>query len=212
MDDYLREELTKRNYSFVYTPHIARRELWQISGHEENYGDSMFAPTKLEETEFRLKPMNCPMHIGIYKSQQRSYRDLPQRYGELGTCYRAELSGTLHGLMRVRGFTQDDAHIFCTLDQVRSEITNCVQFAFALLGAFGFQEFKVELSVRGSDSTKKYLGSDEEWEGAERALIDALDAQSLAYGRMEVVAACFGPYIGIKVKYSIGRLWQLTIV
>ncbi|MBC7909631.1 MAG: threonine--tRNA ligase, partial [Pyrinomonadaceae bacterium] len=119
MEDYLYEELVKRNYSFVYTPHIAKRELWQISGHEQNYGDSMFAPTKIEETEFRLKPMNCPFHIGIYKSQQRSYRDLPQRYAEMGTVYRAELSGTLHGLMRVRGFTVDDAHLFCTPEQVR---------------------------------------------------------------------------------------------
>jgi threonyl-tRNA synthetase len=122
------------------------------------------------------------------------------------------LSGTLHGLMRVRGFTQDDAHIFCTLEQVRGEITNCVQFAFALLGAFGFEEFKIELSVRGSDSTKKYLGSDEEWESAERALIDALDAQRLPYERMEDEAAFYGPKIDIKVKDSIGRLWQLTTV
>ena len=105
MEDYLREELVRRNYSFVYTPHIAKRELWQTAGMKQNYGDSMFAPTELEETEFRLKPMNCPFHIGIYKSQQRSYRDLPQRYAEMGTVYRAELSGTLHGLMRVRGFT-----------------------------------------------------------------------------------------------------------
>ena len=119
MDDYLREELIKRNYSFVYTSHIAKRELWQLSGHEQNYGDSMFAPTTLEETEFRLKPMNCPMHIGIYKSHQRSYRDLPQRYAEMGTVYRAELSGTLHGLMRVRGFTVDDAHLFCTPENIR---------------------------------------------------------------------------------------------
>ena len=130
MEDYLREELVRRNYSFVYTPHIAKRELWQMSGHEQNYGDSMFAPTKLEETEFRLKPMNCPFHIGIYKSQQRSYRDLPQRYAEMGTVYRAELSGTLHGLMRVRGFTVDDAHFFCTPDQIPREIDDCVDFAY----------------------------------------------------------------------------------
>src|SRR5256885_4508863 len=138
MEDYLREELVRRNYSIVYTPHIAKRELWRVSGHEENYADVMFAPTELEETEFRLKPMNCPFHIGVYKSAQHSYRDLPLRYAELGTCYRAELSGTLHGLMRVRGFTQDDAHIFCTPAQVRVEIINCVHFAFALLCAFGF--------------------------------------------------------------------------
>ena len=212
MENYLRSELAQRGYGLVYTPHIAKRDLWRVSGHEENYADVMFAPTELEETEFRLKPMNCPFHIGVYKSAQHSYRDLPLRYAELGTCYRAELSGTLHGLMRVRGFTQDDAHIFCTPDQVRSEIINCVEFAFDLLRAFGFEEFKIELSVRGSDSTKKYLGSDEEWENAERALIDALNAQNLPYERMEDEAAFYGPKIDIKVKDSIGRLWQLTTV
>src|SRR5919202_6715913 len=133
MEDYLYEELIKRNYSLVYTPHIARRELWQISGHEQNYGDSMFAPTKLEEVEFRLKPMNCPFHIGIYRSRQRSYRDLPQRYGEMGTVYRAELSGAIHGLMRARGFTVDDAHLFCTPEQVRREINDCVDFVITVL-------------------------------------------------------------------------------
>jgi threonyl-tRNA synthetase len=212
MENYLREELARRGYGLVFTPHIAKRELWRVSGHEENYADVMFAPTVLEETEFRLKPMNCPFHIGIYKSHQHSYRDLPLRYAELGTCYRAELSGTLHGLMRVRGFTQDDAHIFCTLEQVRGEIVSCVHFAFDLLGAFGFNEFKIELSVRGSDSTKKYLGSDEEWESAERALVEALNEQNLPYERMEDEAAFYGPKIDIKVKDSIGRLWQLTTV
>jgi threonyl-tRNA synthetase len=212
MENYLRAELERRGYGLVFTPHIAKRELWRVSGHEENYADVMFAPTELEETEFRLKPMNCPFHIGIYKSHQHSYRDLPLRYAELGTCYRAELSGTLHGLMRVRGFTQDDAHIFCTLEQVRGEIVSCVHFAFALLGAFGFDEFKIELSVRGSDSTKKYLGSDEEWESAERALVEALNEQNLPYERMEDEAAFYGPKIDIKVKDSIGRLWQLTTV
>jgi threonyl-tRNA synthetase len=212
MENYLRAELAQRGYGLVYTPHIAKRDLWRVSGHEENYADVMFAPTELEETEFRLKPMNCPFHIGVYKSAQHSYRDLPLRYAELGTCYRAELSGTLHGLMRVRGFTQDDAHIFCTPDQVRGEIINCVNFAFDLLRAFGFAEFKIELSVRGSDTSKKYLGSDEEWENAERALVDALEAQNLPYERMEDEAAFYGPKIDIKVKDSIGRLWQLTTV
>src|SRR2546423_532059 len=212
MEDYIREELEKRGYGLVFTPHIAKRDLWRVSGHEENYADVMFAPTELEDVEFRLKPMNCPFHIGIYESAQHSYRDLPLRYAELGTCYRAELSGTLHGLMRVRGFTQDDAHIFCTPDQVRSEIIDCVTFAFDLLRAFGFEEFNIELSVRGSDSTKKYLGSDEEWENAERALVDALNTQKLPYERMEDEAAFYGPKIDIKVKDSIGRLWQLTTV
>src|SRR5882724_1124845 len=212
METYLREELEQRGYGLVFTPHIAKRDLWRVSGHEENYADVMFAPTTLEETEFRLKPMNCPFHIGIFKSAQHSYRDLPLRYAELGTCYRAELSGTLHGLMRVRGFTQDDAHIFCTPAQVRGEIINCVNFAFDLLRAFGFDEFKIELSVRGSDSSRKYLGSDDEWENAELALVDALDEQKLPYERMEDEAAFYGPKIDIKVKDSIGRLWQLTTV
>ncbi len=212
MENYLREQLAQRGYGLVFTPHIAKRELWQKSGHEENYADVMFSPTELEETQFRLKPMNCPFHIGIYKSAQHSYRDLPLRYAELGTCYRAELSGTLHGLMRVRGFTQDDAHIFCTPETVRDEIVACINFAFALLGAFGFEKFKIELSVRGKDTSKKYLGSDENWQGAEAALVEALEAQGLAYERMEDEAAFYGPKIDIKVEDAIGRLWQLTTV
>src|SRR6266568_5265434 len=138
MEDYLREQLVQRGYGLVFTPHIAKRELWFISGHEENYDDSMFSPIEFEEQQFRVKPMNCPFHIGIYKSAQRSYRDLPLRYAEFGSVYRAELSGTLHGLTRVRGFTQDDAHIFCTADTVRGEILACVDFAFDLFKVFGF--------------------------------------------------------------------------
>src|SRR5438874_4192126 len=212
MEDYLYEELIKRNYSFVYTPHIARRELWQISGHEQNYGDSMFAPTKLEETEFRLKPMNCPFHIGIYKSQQRSYRDLPQRYAEMGTVYRAELSGALHGLMRVRGFTVDDAHLFGTPEQIPREIDDCVDFAYQVLKTFGFEKIKYELSVKGSDRNKLYLGSDEQWENAENMLAAGLDARGIQYERMEGEAAFYGPKIDFKVEDAIGRLWQLGTV
>jgi threonyl-tRNA synthetase len=212
MEDYLREQLVKRGYGLVFTPHIAKRELWQKSGHEENYADVMFSPTELEETEFRLKPMNCPFHIGIYKSAQHSYRDLPLRYAELGTCYRAELSGTLHGLMRVRGFTQDDAHIFCTPETVRKEVIDCIQFAFELLRTFGFENFKIELSVKGSDTTKKYLGPDEAWAQAEKDLTEALEDQNLPYERIEGEAAFYGPKIDIKVEDAIGRLWQLTTV
>jgi threonyl-tRNA synthetase len=212
MEDYLREELIKRDYSFVYTPHIAKRELWQISGHEQNYADSMFAPTTIEETEFRLRPMNCPFHIGIYRSQQRSYRDLPQRYAEMGTVYRAELSGTLHGLMRVRGFTVDDAHLFCTPEQILKEIDDCVDFAYQVLKTFGFDKIKFELSVKGSDTTKKWLGSDEEWAKAESALANALDAREINYERMEGEAAFYGPKIDFKIEDAIGRLWQLGTV
>ncbi len=212
MEDYLREELVRRNYSIVYTPHIAKRDLWIVSGHEENYGDSMFAPTKLEETEFRLKPMNCPMHIGIYKSQQRSYRDLPQRYGEMGTVYRAELSGTLHGLMRVRGFTVDDAHLFCTPEQVQQEIFDCVDFAYEVLKTFGFDKIKFELSVKGSDTSKLYLGSEEDWQKAEAEMAAGLDARGIQYERIEGEAAFYGPKIDFKIEDAIGRLWQLGTV
>jgi threonyl-tRNA synthetase len=212
MEEYLREELIKRNYSLVYTPHIAKRELWQLSGHEQNYGDSMFAPTKLEDTEFRLKPMNCPFHIGIYRSQQRSYRDLPQRYAEMGTVYRAELSGTLHGLMRVRGFTVDDAHLFCTPEQIRQEIDDCVDFAYQVLKTFGFDKIKFELSVKGSQTNKLFLGSDEDWERAEAALAAGLDARGIQYERIEGEAAFYGPKIDFKVEDAIGRLWQLGTV
>jgi threonyl-tRNA synthetase len=212
MENYIRAELSKRGYGLVFTPHIAKRELWQTSGHEENYADSMFAPTTLEETEFRLKPMNCPFHIGIYKSTQHSYRDLPLRYAELGTCYRAELSGTLHGLMRVRGFTQDDAHLFCTPETVRGEIIDCVRFAFDLLKTFGFEKFKIELSVKGTDNTKNFMGSEEDWARAEATLVSALDEQQLSYERIEGEGAFYGPKIDIKVEDAIGRFWQLTTV
>jgi len=212
MEDYLHEELVSRGYTFVYTPHIARRELWQVSGHEQNYGDSMYAPTAIEEVEYRLKPMNCPFHIGIYKSQQRSYRDLPQRYAEMGTVYRAELSGTLHGLMRVRGFTVDDAHLFCTPEQVRREIGDCVDFVVEVFRTFGFDKVKFELSVKGSESNKHYLGSDEDWRMAEAALAEALDARGVSYERYEGEAAFYGPKIDIKIEDAIGRLWQLGTV
>jgi threonyl-tRNA synthetase len=212
MEDYLYEELVKGNYSFVYTPHIAKRELWQTSGHEQNYGDSMFAPTKLEDAEFRLKPMNCPFHIGIYKSQQRSYRDLPQRYAEMGTVYRAELSGTLHGLMRVRGFTVDDAHLFCTPEQVLKEISDCVDFVAKVFRQFGFEKVKFELSVKGNDTSKNYLGEEEDWTKAEAALAEALDGRGVAYERVEGEAAFYGPKIDFKIEDAIGRLWQLGTV
>ncbi len=212
MEDFLREELLKRGYGLVFTPHIAKRELWFTSGHEENYADSMFSPMEFEEQEFRIKPMNCPFHIGIYKTTQRSYRDLPLRYAELGTCYRAELSGTLHGLTRVRGFTQDDAHIFCTPETIRGEILGCIDFAFHVYEVFGFKDVKVELSVRGNDPGTHYLGSDEDWDNAEAALVDALNSRNIAYTRVEGEAVFYGPKIDIRVEDAIGRNWQLTTV
>jgi threonyl-tRNA synthetase len=212
MEDYLYEELNRRGYTFVYTPHIAKRDLWVTSGHDQNYGDSMFAPTKLEEIEYRLKPMNCPFHIGIYKSQQRSYRDLPQRYAEMGTVYRAELSGTLHGLMRVRGFTVDDAHLFCTPEQVRKEIGDCLDFVVEVFRTFGFEKVKFELSVKGSDTSKQWLGTEENWTHAEGALAEALDSRGVTYERIEGEAAFYGPKIDLKIEDAIGRLWQLGTV
>ena len=212
MEDFIREELMKRGYGLVFTPHIAKRELWFTSGHEENYADSMFSPMEFEDQQFRIKPMNCPFHIGIYKTAQRSYRDLPLRYAELGTCYRAELSGALHGLTRVRGFTQDDAHIFCTPETIRGEILGCIDFAFHVYEVFGFKDIKVELSVRGDDPNVNYLGSDEDWNNAESALADALNARNIAYQRVEGEAVFYGPKIDIRVEDAIGRNWQLTTV
>lgn len=217
MENYLREQLEKRGYGQVFTPHIAKRQLWQTSGHEENYADSLFEPMGLpewfgEDTEFRLRPMNCPFHIGIYKSQPRSYRELPLRYAELGTVYRAELSGTLHGLMRVRGFTQDDAHVFATPENVGEEIGDCVDFAYDVFRTFGFEKFKVELSVRGGAENKAWMGSDADWENAEQALVEALNKRTIPYERIEGEAAFYGPKIDIKVEDSIGRLWQVTTV
>lgn len=212
MERLLKEELERRGYSFVYTPHIAKRQLWVTSGHEGNYADSMYAPTSIEDEEYRLKPMNCPFHIGIYKSSQRSYRDLPQRYSEMGTVYRAELSGTLHGLMRVRGFTVDDAHLFVRPDQIHAEVADCLDFAIKVLEIYGFDKVRFELSVRGAAENKGYLGSDEDWIAAEAQLASALDERRITYERIEGEAAFYGPKIDIKIEDAIGRIWQLGTI
>lgn len=212
MERLLREELEKRGYSFVYTPHIAKRDLWVTSGHEGNYADSMYAPTSIEDEEYRLKPMNCPFHIGIYKSSPRSYRDLPQRYSEMGTVYRAELSGTLHGLMRVRGFSVDDAHLFVRPDQVHAEVADCLDFAIKVFETYGFDKVKFELSVRGEAENKGYLGTDEDWAAAEEQLASALKEREIAYERIEGEAAFYGPKIDIKIEDAIGRVWQLGTI
>ena len=212
MERLLREELEQRGYSFVFTPHIAKRELWRISGHEENYADGMYAPTSIEDEEYRLKPMNCPFHIGIYKSSPRSYRDLPQRYSEMGTVYRAELSGTLHGLMRVRGFSVDDAHLFVRPDQVSVEVSDCLDFAIKVFETYGFEKVKFELSVRGAAENKGYLGADEDWKSAEQSLASALRERNISYERIEGEAAFYGPKIDIKIEDAIGRVWQLGTI
>ncbi|REJ78663.1 MAG: threonine--tRNA ligase [Acidobacteria bacterium] len=212
MENYLKEKLSDYGYSFVYTPHIAKRDLWKISGHEDNYADSMYSPTSIEDVEYRLKPMNCPLHIGIYKSSMRSYRDLPQRYSEMGTVYRAELSGTLHGLMRVRGFTVDDAHLFVRPDQVLKEVGDCLDFAIEVFETFGFDKVIFELSVRGEAENKKFLGKDKDWEQAEESLAAALNERKIEFERIEGEAAFYGPKIDIQIEDAIGRTWQLGTI
>lgn len=211
MEDWMREECIRRGYQMVFTPHIMRRELWKISGHEENYAENMYPPMELDDAEYRIKPMNCPGHILIYKNSPKSYRDLPQRYAELGNVYRYERSGTMHGLLRVRGFTQDDAHIFCTPEQIEDEITACVEFAESVLKTFGFSEFKVELST-WDPKDPKFIGGAEQWERANGSLTRVLDRKGIPYRMIPGEAAFYGPKIDIKLVDVLGRLWQLSTV
>jgi len=212
MEDWLRDEYLERGYSLVYTPHVARVDLWKTSGHEGYYADNMFTPMKLDDADYRIKPMNCPFHILIYKDQLRSYRDLPVRLGELGTVYRYERSGVMHGLMRVRGFTQDDAHIFCTPQQIEDEIVGCMDFALAVLNTFGFSEYQVELSTWDPKDRKNFLGTDEQWDLANRSLENALNRRSVLYKIIPGEAAFYGPKIDVKLVDAIGRLWQLSTI
>src|SRR6202046_862315 len=212
MEDWMRDECVRRGYQLVYTPHIMRRELWKISGHEENYAENMYPPMELDDAEYRLKPMNCPGHILIYKNSPKSYRDLPQRYAELGNVYRYERSGTMHGLLRVRGFTQDDAHIFCMPSQIESEVVACIDFAEVVLKTFGFAEFKVELSTWDPNDRAHYTGSDENWAIAISGLQRALDSKGIKYATIPGEAAFYGPKIDIKLVDVLGRLWQLSTV
>jgi len=212
MEDWMREECIRRGYEMVFTPHIMRRELWKISGHEGYYSANMYPPMELDDAEYRLKPMNCPGHILIYKSSPRSYRDLPVRYAELGNVYRYERSGTMHGLLRVRGFTQDDAHIFCTPGQIRDEVIACIDFAESVLRTFGFAEFKVELSTWDPNDRKSFVGSDENWAMAIDSLKSVLDEKKIAYRTIPGEAAFYGPKIDIKLVDVLGRLWQLSTV
>ncbi|HJY88502.1 MAG TPA: threonine--tRNA ligase [Candidatus Acidoferrales bacterium] len=212
MEDWLRDELLRRGYQLVFTPHVMRLELWKTSGHTDFYRENMFSPIEVEKADYQLKPMNCPGHILIYRSQLHSYRDLPIRLAELGTVYRYERSGVLHGLLRVRGFTQDDAHIFCTPDQIESEIAACVDFAFAVLRTFGFDRFEVELSARDPAQAERYAGTVEDWERAEGALVNTLNRMKIPFRRMEGEAVFYGPKIDVKLIDAIGRPWQLTTV
>ena len=212
IEDWMRDEYLKRGYSLVYTPHVFRRNLWKISGHEGYYAQNMFTPMELDDADYRIKPMNCPGHILIYKDKLHSYRDLPVRLGELGTVYRYERSGVMHGLMRVRGFTQDDAHIFCTPEQIEDEIVGCIDFALAVLKAFGFDQYQVELSIWDPDDRKNFLGGEDKWELVIRSLENALRRRSIPYKTIPGEAAFYGPKIDIKLVDAIGRPWQLTTV
>ncbi len=212
IEDYWRRLHYEGGYEIVFTPHIGRAILWQTSGHLDFYKDGMYAPMDIEGQEYYIKPMNCPFHVMIYKSKLRSYRELPLRWAELGTVYRFERSGTLHGLLRVRGFTQDDAHIICTPEQIDDEILRVLDFSLNLLRGFGFEEFKVELSVRDPRTPGKYAGSDEMWQKAEASLVKALQARNLPYERMEGEAVFYGPKIDIKIKDTLNRLWQCTTI
>jgi len=212
MEDWMRSEYLKRGYSLVYTPHVARRQLWQTSGHEGYYAQNMFDVMELDDAEYRMKPMNCPFHILIYKDSLKSYRDLPVRLGELGTVYRYERSGVMHGLLRVRGFTQDDAHIFCTPEQIEKEIADCVEFARDVLKDFGFDKFQTELSTWNPNDRRNFVGSDQQWNSATGSLEKVLKELNIEYTVIPGEAAFYGPKIDIKLVDAIGRLWQLSTV
>ncbi|MDP3064931.1 MAG: threonine--tRNA ligase [Chloroflexota bacterium] len=208
MEDYWRDLHDRYGYALVYTPHVGRSTLWETSGHLSFYKESMFSPMDVEGQQYFIKPMNCPFHIMVYRSALRSYRDLPMRIGELGTVYRYERSGVLHGLMRVRGFTQDDAHIFCRPDQVEAEVLSVLDLTFELLSTFGFHDYEVLLSTR----PEKYVGEPEMWDVATRSLERALDARKLDYVVDEGGGAFYGPKIDIKIRDALDRAWQCTTV
>jgi len=212
IEDWMRDQYLKRGYSLVYTPHVMRRDLWKISGHANYYSDNMFKPMELDDAEYQLKPMNCPGHILIYKDKMHSYRDLPVRLGELGTVYRYERSGVMHGLMRVRGFTQDDAHIFCTPEQIEDEVVSCLEFAVDTLNTFGFDDYEAELSTWDGGASGKYDGAPDQWQLAENALKRAVERLNMKVKVMPDEAAFYGPKIDVKLVDAIGRLWQLSTV
>ena len=209
MEDYSRQRHEEGGYEFVYTPHLANERLFQTSGHLDFYADGMYPPMEMDNGTYYPKPMNCPMHCLIFGHGQRSYKELPLRLFELGTVYRYERSGTLHGLMRIRGFTQDDSHLFVTPDQLADEITSLLDFVLSVLRAFGFDEFTFNLSTKDPE---KYVGSDDIWEEATDALKEALDRHGLDYAVREADAAFYGPKIDIDVKDAIGRSWQLSTI
>ena len=209
MEDYARARHERGGYSFVHTPHLANGKLFETSGHLQWYADGMYPPMEMDNGTYYMKPMNCPMHCVIFHERQRSYRELPLRFFELGTVYRYERAGTLHGLMRIRGFTQDDSHIFCTREQMPDEITSLLDFVISVLRAFGFEDFTFNLSTK---DPKKYVGPDDLWEESTEALRTALDRHGLAYAEKKGDAAFYGPKIDIDVRDAIGRSWQLSTI
>lgn len=208
IEDFWRNEHCRADYKILYTPHIAKLELWRRSGHLDFYRENMYSPMEIDNIEYELKPMNCPFHIQIYRSGLKSYRDLPVRYAELGTVYRYERSGVLHGLLRVRGFTQDDAHIFCSEDQIEMEILKILDFTLFILKTFGFSEYDVYLSTK----PEKYVGSPENWERSTNALRQALETKALPYSIDPGEGVFYGPKIDIKVKDSLKRSWQCSTI
>jgi threonyl-tRNA synthetase len=212
VEDYWREKHFQGGYDILFTPHIGREGLWQTSGHLKFYKENMYSPMNIDGLDYYLKPVNCPFQIMVYKTKLHSYRDLPLRWAELGTVYRYERSGTLHGLLRVRGFTQDDAHIICTPEHMDEEVLRVLDFSLNMLADFGFREVKIELSVRDPNNLQKYAGADEMWAKAEASLVNALKARSLNYERMEGEAVFYGPKIDIKIKDTLGRTWQCSTI
>ncbi len=209
IEEFWRQEHEQAGYEFLYTPHLANYGLWQTSGHTEFYADSMYPPMEVEGQFYEVKPMNCPFHVLLYKNQLRSYRELPLRWGELGTVYRYEMSGALHGLMRVRGFTQDDAHIFCRESQIEEEISGVLDLALSILQTFGFEQFDISLATRPEG---KSVGSTAIWEQATSDLERAIQSKGLEYSVEEGGGAFYGPKIDIRIKDTIGREWQCSTV
>ena len=208
IEEFWKKAHLKYGYDLVYTPHVAKLDMWKRSGHWDFYRENLFSPMDVEGQQYIVKPMNCPFHIQIYNSKLRSYRDLPVRYAELGTVYRFERSGVLHGLLRVRGFTQDDAHIYATPETLESEIKKVLKFTLYILRAFGFNEYEIFLSTR----PEKYVGSLDNWASAESALKTALETEGLAYAIDPGEGVFYGPKIDIKIKDIIGRHWQCSTI
>lgn len=208
IEDFWKEEHLKRGYQLLYTPHIAYQKLWKTSGHLDFYAENMFPPLELEEKTYQLKPMNCPFHIYVYQQKRRSYRELPLRFCELGTVYRYERSGVLHGLLRVRGFTQDDAHIFCRQDQLEEELIQVLDLVIYFLKIFGFNEYQIFLSTK----PEKFVGDPEIWERAEKALMKALEKKELTYAIDPGEGVFYGPKIDLKIKDALGRFWQCSTI